>query len=161
MFQMMSQSIMPLLQTMPRGYAHVRGSSKYPNIRGMVLFYSYAGGTVLVADIGGLPTRASNCRGNIFGFHIHENGMCNDNTTEAFVDAGGHYNPEGCMHPEHAGDMPVLFENNGNAWMSFYTDRFRPEEVRGRAVIIHDMPDDFSSDPSGNSGERIACGVIR
>lgn len=44
--------------------------------------------------------------------------------------------------------------------MAFHTDRFTPDDVRGRIVIVHDMPDDFRTDPSGDSGKRIACGVI-
>lgn len=50
--------------------------------------------------------------------------------------------------------------HNGIAWMEVYTGRFYPEEVIGRTIIIHGMPDDFRSQPSGNSGEKIACGEI-
>lgn len=46
------------------------------------------------------------------------------------------------------------------AMMIFYTDRFRPREILGRTLVIHDMPDDFRTQPSGNSGMKIACGLI-
>jgi DNA invertase Pin-like site-specific DNA recombinase len=63
-------------------------------------------------------------------------------------------------HGNHAGDFPVLFSNNGYTYMKFFTDKFKPGDVIGRAVIIHENPDDYRTQPSGNSGKRIACGVI-
>lgn len=64
-------------------------------------------------------------------------------------------------HGNHAGDFPVLFSNNGRAFMCFFTDRFRVRDIVGKAVIIHQNPDDYRSQPSGNAGKRLACGVIR
>lgn len=61
----------------------------------------------------------------------------------------------------HAGDMPVLEGNRGRAWTAFYTERFTPEQVKGKTVIIHSMADDYRSQPSGDSGEKVACGTIR
>ncbi len=72
-----------------------------------------------------------------------------------------HYNPGGCEHPRHAGDLPPLFGNDGAAVSLFLTSRFSVEDVIGKTVIIHDSPDDFTTGPSGNAGEKIACGVIR
>ena len=57
--------------------------------------------------------------------------------------------------------MPPLFGNDGFAMMMFYTDRFYPETVIGRTVVIHDMPDDFKTQPAGDSGMKIACGEIK
>lgn len=156
MFRMMSETIFPLLRGNPGGYAHINGSEKYPGIRGMVLFYPYENGTVVVADIGGLPMNKA-----ALGFHIHEGYVCTGNESDHFADAGMHYSKEQESHPMHTGDMPILFVNQGKAWMAFYTDRFKLNDVRGRAVIVHDMPDDFRTNPSGNSGNKIACGVIR
>ena len=156
MFRMMSETIYPLFRGIPRGYAHINGSEKYPGVKGMVLFYPYEKGTVVVADIGGVPMNKG-----ILGFHIHEGFTCTGNETDPFADAGIHYSKESMPHPMHTGDMPVLFMNQGKAWMAFYTDRFKPDDVRGRTVVVHDMPDDFRTDPSGNSGNKIACGVIR
>ena len=56
--------------------------------------------------------------------------------------------------------MPPLFWNNGYAFQMFLTDRFTVKEIIGKTVIIHDNADDFTTQPSGNSGEKIACGVI-
>ena len=63
-------------------------------------------------------------------------------------------------HGNHIGDFPVLFSNNGYTRMRFFTDKFKPEDIIGRSVIIHENPDDYRTQPSGNSGKRIGCGVI-
>lgn len=60
----------------------------------------------------------------------------------------------------NAGDLPPLFENNGLAVSVFLTNRFSVNQIIGKTIIIHDKPDDFTTDPSGNSGTKIACGVI-
>ena len=65
------------------------------------------------------------------------------------------------MHPQHTGDMIPILGNQGYAWTSFYDKRFKIPEIIGRSVIIHAMPDDFMTQPSGASGVRIGCGVIR
>ena len=70
------------------------------------------------------------------------------------------YNEDTLPHGNHSGDFPVLFSNNGYARMSFFTDKFKPEDIINRSVIIHQNPDDYRSQPAGNSGKRIACGVI-
>lgn len=75
--------------------------------------------------------------------------------------AGTHYNPKNCPHPEHAGDLPPLLSCNGFAFQIFYTDRFVPEEVLGKTIIVHAASDDFTTQPSGNSGIMIACGEIK
>ena len=80
---------------------------------------------------------------------------------EPFADAMSHYDSDDCGHPYHAGDLPPLFGNGETALSVFLTNRFSVDEVIGRAVIIHDRPDDFTTQPSGNSGTKIACGVIR
>lgn len=144
----------------PEAYAVIEGSSSYPGIYGNVLFYSIYGGTLLLADIMGLPASTGNCITDIFGFHIHEGDTCTGTTKDPFAAAGTHFNPQNCEHPQHAGDLPPLFGNHGYAWMMVFTDRFQPQEVVGRTVIIHDRPDDFTTQPAGNAGEKIACGRI-
>ncbi len=86
---------------------------------------------------------------------------CTGNAEDEFANALTHYNPNHCPHPSHAGDLPPLFENNGYTYMSFLTNQFRVRDILGKVVIIHDSPDDFTSQPSGNSGKKIACGKIR
>lgn len=156
MYEMMSEAVCPLLASLPARYARIKGSDKYPKLEGMVFFHRFREGTVVVADIVGLPATES----NIFGFHIHEGSACIENETDSFADTGGHFNPYEKEHPMHAGDMPVLFANKGRAWSAFYTERFLPGEVATKTVVIHDMPDDFRTNPAGASGEKIACGKI-
>lgn len=145
----------------PDSYAIVKGSKEYSTIRGLVRFYSIWEGSLVAADIQGLPFEKGKCKERVFGFHVHEGNRCLGTAQNPFAQAKGHYNPDDCSHPEHAGDLPPLFGNQGYALMMFYTDRFWAEEVVGRTVIIHDMPDDFRTQPSGDSGMMIACGEIQ
>lgn len=139
--------------------AKLSGSDKYPEIYGTVTFKQMENGVMVCAEVFNLP-KGEECGGKVFGFHIHEGISCSGNEKDPFADAKGHYNPKNCPHPYHAGDLPPLFGNNGYAAMSVFTDRFKVEEIIGKAVIVHSMPDDFTSQPSGNSGEKMACGVI-
>ncbi len=151
---------MEYLQEIPAACAVIKGSEKYPDIQGRVDFYDVHGGTVLVARVSGLPEEDMEEHTGFFGFHIHEGNSCTGNGEDPFADTKGHYNPEQVSHPKHAGDLPPLLADHGNAWMSVYTTRFFPEDVVGRTVVIHSMPDDFRTQPSGDSGEKIACGLI-
>lgn len=60
----------------------------------------------------------------------------------------------------NAGDLLPLLGNEGYAYSVFYTDRFELKDIIGRSLIIHNAPDDFTTQPSGNSGAKIGCGVI-
>ena len=143
-----------------RAFAIVKGSNKYPDITGVVQFSESLRGIIVTARIYGLPYTDLPCSYGIYGFHIHNGEKCSGNDSDPFADTDGHYNPHDCPHPYHAGDMPPLFGNKGYAYMSFLTDRFTLNEVIGKTVVIHQSPDDFKTQPSGNSGEKIACGVI-
>ncbi len=138
--------------------AEIRGSMEFPAISGVVYFYPVADGTLVRAEITGLPAANMPCEAEIFGFHLHEGEACGGQT---FEDAAGHYNPENCPHPAHSGDLPPLFGNGGLAWCAFYTNRFTPAQVVGKTVIIHDKADDFKTQPAGNAGTKIACGEIK
>ncbi len=158
-----------ILQTMlcrkPHAQAQIAGSPEYPFIRGKVSFCQTGQGVVVIAEITGLPPSESpvnpNCDHPIFAIHIHSGTNCSGNAEDPFADTGAHYNPESCPHPAHAGDLPPLFSNNGTAWSAVLTDRFTIRSILGKAVIIHRNPDDFTSQPSGNAGAKIACGIIR
>ena len=141
----------------PNSAADISGGENYPGIRGRVIFRQQKNGVLVTADIYGLPTGETGCDSGVFGFHIHEGEDCGSNGQEPFSNTKGHYNPGECPHPYHAGDLPPLFENDGYAYMSFLTNRFTATEIIGRTVVIHLKPDDFHSQPSGNSGEKIAC----
>ena len=96
----------------------------------------------------------------ILGFHIHEGEACTGSEEDPFADTKMHYNPGDCPHPAHARDRPPLFVNGGYAWSAVLTNRIRAKEMKGHTVVVHSMPDDFKTQPSGDSGEKIACGVI-
>ena len=161
MNKVLNETMMILLNRKPEAWAEIRGSAKYPAIQGEVMLYPLWRGTLVIATISGLPEGTKPCGEKFFGFHIHEGEHCTGNAEDPFADTGLHWNPYECGHPEHAGDFPVLMESSGYALEIFYTDRFYPEEVIGRTAVIHDMPDDFRSQPSGDSGQKIACGMIQ
>jgi Cu-Zn family superoxide dismutase len=103
--------------------------------------------------------------------HIHESGTC---TTPDFKSAGGHFNPDakqhGTLNPEgpHGGDLPnLLVEEDGSADTTLAVPKGLlaegPSSILGtqqRSLVIHADPDDERTDPSGNSGARVVCGVI-
>ena len=105
------------------------------------------------------------------GMHIHETGKCD---TPDFASAGGHFNPSGKQHGDqnpngpHAGDIANLnVKPNGMTDVVFIAQHVTLQEAPnsllkpgGTSLVIHAGPDDFKTDPSGNSGARIACGVI-
>ena len=144
--------------------ARMTGSLEYPDIHGTVKFLEVSDGTWVEAEIFGLPDFSEKTENSPqtgpFAFHIHENGTCGalagDNP---FMAAGGHWNPDDQPHGNHAGDFPILLSNGGTAKMLFFTDRFTPDEVIGKSVVIHLSPDDYTTQPA-MGGKRIACGQI-
>ncbi|HML45988.1 MAG TPA: superoxide dismutase family protein [Clostridia bacterium] len=148
-----------------KAVANVMGSPAYPNIQGTVVFKEANGGTYVQADIAGLPQTPT----NFFAFHLHSGNCGGTPTTDAsgmtdyFPQSGAHYNPTNQPHPEHAGDFPVLLAaptKGGSVHMNFFTPRFAVSEAIGRAVIIHQNPDDYRTQPAGDSGTKIACGDV-
>ena len=134
--------------------AHISGDSRHPMLRGSVRFLPHRDGCLVVAQISGLPETKT----GFFGFHIHEGTGCGD---AGFTETKGHYNPTKKSHPIQAGDLPPLLRAGGSAFLSVVTDRFCVADVMGKTVVIHDNPDDFTSQPAGNAGTKIACGQIR
>ena len=125
--------------------ARVRGLEN--NVQGTVCFYQTPCGVLVRAEITGLPSP-----NGIYAFHIHAGTDC--------TAPGAHFNPGNQPHPYHAGDLPPLFSANGRAFLTVLTDRFSLGEIIGRTAIIHAGPDDFTTQPSGNSGKIMACGKI-
>ena len=150
-----------LFNRRPHAVAEIRGSSRFSSIRGTVSFTQSALGVLVTANISGLPIGLGRCNNPIFAMHIHSGTSCTGNAQHPFADALGHFNPQNCPHPQHAGDLPPIFSSRGFGWYSALSGRFDLNSVIGRTVIIHRNPDDFTTQPSGNSGEMIACGVIR
>ncbi|HUN92566.1 MAG TPA: superoxide dismutase family protein [Burkholderiaceae bacterium] len=133
------------------------------SVIGVVSFTQLADGVRIDADISGLAPNSEH------GFHVHEKGDCSapDGTS-----AGPHFNPDGAPHgmPEHAGHHAgdMLNLKSDGAGFAHYTWKTSAlsiggakGNVVGRAVIIHRDPDDYASQPAGNSGPRLACGVIQ
>ena len=126
--------------------------------------FEQAGGKVrVVANVAGLAP------GREHGFHIHEAGDCSSGDG---MSAKGHFNPFGKPHghfggPErHAGDLPPLkAAKNGRAKVDVMLDVITigpgPGSIIGRGLIVHKDPDDYRTQPTGNAGARVACGVIR
>lgn len=160
-------SILSDLSSSPSAYAILKGSGLAPKLTAKAYFYpSNNNGTLVAIEANGLPefSPATSTSPQIgpFGLHIHSGNTCEPTSgQDAFSKTGGHYNPNSTVHPYHSGDLPVLFSNNGYSFMVVYTNRFTPAEIIGKTLIIHQSPDDFRSQPAGNSGIKIACGVIK
>ncbi len=130
---------------MQNAIACIRGDG----IRGTVKFYPQCPGVVVTAEIFGLSD-------GFHGFHIHSGNSCRG---EGFPETGGHFGTG--QHPNHAGDLPPILSCGGKAYLAVCTDRFQIAEILGRTVVIHQGKDDFATQPAGNAGEKIACGIIK
>lgn len=121
-------------------------------------------GVHLAGEVGGLAPGAAHA------IHVHEKGDCSAVDASS---AGAHFNPDGAPHgragqgPHHAGDMDNLSADargvaRVNAHLTGVTlGDGGARDIAGRAVIVHAQPDDYRSQPTGNAGARVACGVIR
>jgi len=129
---------------------------------GTVTFTQKGDKVTVVAEVSGLSPGAH-------GFHVHEKGDCSSGDG---MSAGGHFNPTGKAHGDpnapdhHAGDMPMLVADaSGNASLtaelSPMTVGAGTTDIIGKAVIVHKDPDDYKTQPTGNSGARVACGIIK
>src|SRR3954470_10862873 len=122
-----------------------------------------------------VEVRASGLTAGFHGFHVHAVGKCE---APSFMSAAGHRKVDGQVHGDHAGDMPVLLVNgDGTASAAFASDRFKLADLRdadGSAVLIHSGRDNYANIPTryasapdaetlntGDSGTRVACGVVR
>jgi Cu-Zn family superoxide dismutase len=131
------------------------------NVHGTVQFIQDASGTRVIADITGLSPGEH-------GFHIHEKGDCSAPDGSS---AGSHFNPSGTQHgapgtaPHHAGDLGNLIADaSGNAHLEVTSSDFSldgPNSILNRSVIVHAKKDDLATQPSGDSGGKIGCGVIQ
>lgn len=126
-----------------------------------------ADGLRLTPDLAGLPAGPH-------GFHVHQNSSCapaeKEGVMTAGLAAGGHYDPdntgkhEGPAGKGHLGDLPVLMvAADGTASEALVAPRLKVADLKGRSLVIHANPDNYSDQPKplGGSGARIACGVIK
>ena len=129
-------------------------------VGGTITFTKAEGGVKVAAHITGLTPGSH-------GFHVHEFGDC---SAADFTSAGGHFNPAGDPHAgpkdakRHAGDMGNIEANQEGVADVDYVDPMLafdgPTSVLGRGVIVHAAADDFKTQPTGNAGGRLACGVV-
>lgn len=150
----------------PRSSASARLESRSgSSVTGELQFVQVGQAVQVKGRVSGLKPNAEH------GFHVHENGNC---TAPDAMSAGGHFNPGGTPHgrpdappsARHAGDLMALHADaSGNArvdmQMHGVTVAAGPAGLVGRSVVVHRDPDDYRSQPAGNSGARVACGVIR
>jgi Cu-Zn family superoxide dismutase len=132
------------------------------NVAGNVVFVQEGRKLFVIAEVTGLKPGAH-------GFHVHEKGDC---SAPDFSSAGGHFNPGSQPHGDptagahHAGDMPVLVADasgkaTARAELRTMSIDGSANDIAGKSVVVHADPDDFRTQPAGNSGARIACGVIK
>ncbi|MDR2299378.1 MAG: superoxide dismutase family protein [Comamonas sp.] len=139
-------------------------ATKGSSVSGTVQFIPLAeGGVRIQGRVEGLAPNTEH------GFHIHEKGDCSSGDG---LSAGGHFNPTQQAHgkfntsqPHHLGDLPSLDANpQGVATIDFVSKDLvlnrGTNGILGRSLIVHNDPDDFTTQPTGNSGARLACAVI-
>lgn len=134
---------------------------KDSGVTGIVNFTKRGNKVLVVAEVSGLTPGPH-------GFHVHEKGDC---SAPDGMSAGGHFNPHGKRHggphdeDRHVGDLGnIVADAKGNAILTLETDALSigsgPGNILGRSVIVHGAVDDFKTQPHGNAGARIACGLI-
>ena len=132
-------------------------------VSGQLTFAPMGDGVHLSGTVGGLPPNSTH------GIHVHEKGDCSAADASS---AGGHFNPTASAHgrasapAHHAGDMDNIVANaDGVAQVNIHLMGVTlgggaANDIAGRALVVHAAPDDYATQPSGNSGARVACGVI-
>lgn len=139
----------------------LQGSPDDTDFAGTVTIHPAGTGVHLVADVAGVDTDGKH------GIHVHENGQC-DHEGEGgqhFTSAGGHFNPAGADHacpptePRHAGDLGNIEVSGGKGHLELSVTNLTLEQVTGKAIILHANEDDCKTQPTGNAGDRLACGV--
>ncbi|MFT3761552.1 MAG: superoxide dismutase family protein [Pseudoxanthomonas sp.] len=133
-------------------------------VSGKLTLMPMGDGVHIMGTIGGLAP------GSIHGFHVHETGDCSAVDASS---AGGHFNPTGSAHgragstPHHAGDIDnIVAGDDGVAQVNVHLMGVTlgggaANDIAGKAFIVHAAPDDYASQPAGNAGARVACGVIQ
>lgn len=132
-------------------------------VSGKITVMAMADGVHLTGEVGGLPANSTH------GFHVHEKGDCSAADASS---AGPHFNPGSTAHGKaesgthHAGDMDnVAADSQGVARINVHLAGVTlgggaANDIAGRALIVHAAPDDYTSQPAGNAGARVACGII-
>lgn len=142
----------------------VLASASGSRVSGRLSLVPMGDGVHIRGEVGGLVPNGQ------FGFHVHDKGDCS--AVDA-TSAGGHFNPAASAHgragghAHHAGDMDnIVSDGAGLARVDVHLQGVTlgggaANDIAGRAVIVHADPDDYHSQPTGNAGARVACGVIK
>ncbi|HEX7186353.1 MAG TPA: superoxide dismutase family protein [Thermoanaerobaculia bacterium] len=143
--------------------ATLQGAPGDTDFSGTVTITPDGAGVRVVAHFEGVDTDG------MHGIHVHENGQCEHGGDKHFTSAGGHFNPTGTEHacpptdPRHAGDLGNIEITQGVGHVEMITTGLSlsgPNSVVGKAIILHTGEDDCKTQPTGNSGDRLACGVV-
>ena len=136
-------------------------STKYPSFNGVIEVNRKDDGIEIVTFVSGLKSNS------VHGYHIHQYGKCEGSD---YKSAGDHYNPQGHPHgspneeARHLGDLGNIKTGPTGESTTIFEMKITKREIQelnGKAVVLHEKKDDFSTQPSGNSGERIACGILK
>ena len=142
----------------------VLASASGSRVSGKLTLAPMGDGVHISGEVGGLAPNGQ------FGFHVHEKGDCSAVDASS---AGGHFNPAASPHgragtaSHHAGDMDnVTSDGEGVARVNVHLRGVSlgggaDNDIAGRAVIVHAAPDDYRTQPTGNAGARLACGVVK
>jgi Cu-Zn family superoxide dismutase len=135
----------------------VLSSASGSKVTGTVTFTKSGDGVKVVAEVSGLTPGKH-------GFHVHEFGDC---SAPDATSAGGHFNPTGDPHAghdadkRHMGDLGNLeADASGKARVDLTDKKMKLDAIIGKAVIVHEKADDLKTQPTGDAGGRVACGVI-
>ena len=135
--------------------ADIKGDSKHEQLSGKVRFQQLEDKVRITADLFNLPPD------QFLGFHIHEGNECSGGEKDQFKDVKNHFDKGNNKHPNHLGDLPSIYSSSGEVHQEIETNRFTLDDILGKTIIIHSQRDDFTSQPSGDAGDKIACGEIR
>ncbi|APW37984.1 hypothetical protein RD110_12920 [Rhodoferax koreense] len=173
-----SSPMMSRLRGNAGGAAEPAATVQFANANGMpggdAQLFSLPTGTEIVINVSGLTP-------GTHGFHIHTNGECTSamdaatGRTVAFGGAGGHFDPGAskkhgqpgqALSHNHGGDLPnIVVDASGKGAIRYVNPNVTiaagPQSVMGRSLVVHADADDYMTDPAGNSGTRVLCGVIK
>lgn len=142
----------------------LQGAPEDTDFQGTITLTPEGDGLRVVAHLEGVDQNGQH------GFHVHETGECSHGEGgKHFTSAGGHFNPNNTEHacpptePRHAGDLGNIEVTNGTGHLETSTNLLTlsgPNSAVGKAIILHANADDCKTQPTGNAGDRLACGVV-